>query len=100
MFCIDNGKKFKSNTFLPCPNEFSNIPAFAIRISLAGCPKQYDLHLISNFIKKLDNFKMKIFFYNKKKSKYYVELFNDQRVSLNHVINPNFQKELFLHAED
>ncbi|RNA23040.1 hypothetical protein BpHYR1_014693 [Brachionus plicatilis] len=100
VLCIDNGKKFKSNIFLPCPREFSDIPPFGIRVSLAGCPKEFHLPLVSNFTKNLNNFKMKILFYNKQKSKYYVELFNDQRISLNHVINPKFLKELFLHADD
>lgn len=86
--------------FLSCPKEFLDIPAFGLKVSLAGCPKKFDLSLISSFAPKLENFKIKILFYNKQKSKYYVELFNDQRVSLNHVINPKFQKELFLYADD
>ncbi|CAF0913649.1 unnamed protein product [Brachionus calyciflorus] len=100
VFSIDNGREFQSNFFMPCPKEFSEIPGFGVNICLAGCPREFDLNLIGEFVKNLENFKMKIIFYNNQKSKYYVELFNDQRVSLNHVINPKFQKELFSYADD
>lgn len=86
---------------MPCPKQFSDIPGFGINVKLAGISsKQFDLRVLAEFCKSREYFQMKIVYFNKSRSNYFIELFNDQSQSLNYLLNSKFQKELFILNDD
>lgn len=80
---------------MPCPKKLKQIPAYAINIGLAGVhlSQDNDKRLLVDFLKRQLSFKIKILFCIQ--DKYYVEVFNEKGVSLNTLINPRFQNEIY-----
>jgi hypothetical protein len=94
LLSIDHGIQFESSVRVECPERFKSIPPFAIGVSLAGVDddtKQLNCDLLKHFVNVSRQFKMRIMHIDDQK--FHIELFNDQKVSLNHLLNPNFQRE-------
>ena len=91
---MDNGKEFEPDYLIACPKEFQEIPPFGINIGLAGVDyNNFNVLALFEFLKRHDYFKMNIIY--SVQSKYFVELFNDNMVSLNSLLNSRFQNQKF-----
>ena len=74
------------------PQKFKNIPPFALNIGLVGLQSTKILNpsILIEFLKKPENFKIKILFNIGKK--YFVEVYNNMEDKcLNVLLNPKFQ---------
>lgn len=96
VFSLDNGRIFETvNTFLlKMPKNIEEIPPLAINIGLVGLQSTIqNTSLLLDFLKKQENFKIKILFNIAKK--YYVEVYNSQGKCLNSLLNPKFQTVIY-----
>ena len=96
VFSIDTGKTFDTvNTLLlPMPHKFKIIPPLAVNIGLIGLQSRIqDSYKLLEFMKKQVSYKIKVLF--SIKNKFYVEVFNDENISLNSTLNPRFQSALY-----
>jgi hypothetical protein len=55
----------------------------------------FDKKILGEFLDTRQTFTMKVVLINK--LRYVVEVFNEKMTCLNYLLNPNFQKEIFIH---
>lgn len=96
VFCVDTGIEFSSTSFVYCRKELQEWPSFALNTSLAGVSfNNLDQKILEEFLGMQKTFSLKVILINK--LRYVVEIYNDQMVCLNYLLNPNYQKEIFIH---
>jgi hypothetical protein len=97
LVCIDNMVEFEASKIIRCPSDLVEIPSFAIHIRLAGIHNtNFERLVVNEFLSKQTDFKAKIILINNKPV-YFVEVLNDKNVSLNYLLNPEFQKDSLIY---
>ncbi len=92
---IDDGIEFVSTKIIPSEKSINEVQPFALKVQLAGIDeKKFDRNVLKEFLNRHEKFIMHIYLINNQK-KYYVELLNDKNISINKLLNVEFEKSIY-----